>query len=1042
MFKKLLTALAIAAVVFGLVFYSSENWIFFDGFEKGWSDFRFTFREPEPFGKRGVPNPYVSERVQLYGFDDSSLARLGKWPWSRDVHAKFLNRVQQFSPESVHFDVLFADPEKAPEGISEAFAGNPALKSTVENAFLSLDRQLEDELKAHSNVYIDLFLSRTIRPDLNLERVIDQMDVISDRYAQPSVYDHSIYFKSFIEPILPSFFDNVNPASVNVDLVGGTKLTHFYMAHPYERLDESKHNIYSLVMQLLARYYFTDLQFAVITPEKTTFQFAKVPILEKKTDLEQGKYEGQMAVGTMELDKLLPEIDEYFPQDSYNENLKNYIYNSLKEAEVFFEDEEKIPPYRLHLWKKPDGKYAVLRGKEILDAAIAVGSKKVQFHLYREQDLEIMHDESFRYGPYAIAINYPGPEQKGYQIGNQTVREFTIPKKSFLEGTDIPSLPDLPLVEDDLSFASSGLSAEFNNLQTWFYPILEKKVRLIQQQIRFAEGSADEARLIQYAINPDNFDGYYVLWKNFLDLLYNQTGTMDKATFLANFAPYKNYLAQQAQDANVLSVMDPSEAGLITELSTVWGEGFQNHYNKFLFAGAFAVGMADDVKDTPYGKMYGINSIISAFSTVATDNQITQVSTLVSVLTYLLIALIFAVLYYFVDVRISPFILLVTLFATFLVNYMIFANTNAQMEIAPHLLVNLGVFIGAVIIKVLTEEKDKRFLKATFSSYLAPELIDEMYQSKQFPSLGGESRECTAFFTDIQGFSTFSEKLTAEQLVELLNEYLGSMTDILLTEKGTLDKYIGDAIIGIFGAPAHTPDHSYRSLKVAVKMQDNLKNLREKWQAEKQLPDEENRNFKNLPEEEWEPGARWPKIVWDMRVRIGVNTGDMVTGNMGSTMRMNYTMMGDSVNLAARLEAGAKQFGVFTLISEATWEHSYIDENGESQSIKDLVEGRFIDKITVVGKSEPVSIYEVHALKGDLTEKETELFDTFNKGVAAYREQRWDEAIDLFEKAHAIELYPTNKTTPSKMYVERCHAFKENPPPADWDGVFRMTQKH
>ncbi|SVD08227.1 uncharacterized protein METZ01_LOCUS361081, partial [marine metagenome] len=191
--------------------------------------------------------------------------------------------------------------------------------------------------------------------------------------------------------------------------------------------------------------------------------------------------------------------------------------------------------------------------------------------------------------------------------------------------------------------------------------------------------------------------------------------------------------------------------------------------------------------------------------------------------------------------------------------------------------------------KLFTEGQDKAFLKASFGSYISPELIDQMYESKSAPSLGGEEGYNTAFFSDIASFSTFSEKLTASELVELLNEYLNEMTNILLGNKGTLDKYIGDAIIAFYGAPVQTEDHEYLACLTCCQMNDKLEELRQKWKSE---------------------GDKWPEVVHNMRHRIGVNCGSLVTGNMGSDMRMNYTMMGDTVNLTARLESGAKQYGI------------------------------------------------------------------------------------------------------------------------------------
>ncbi|MBN2035720.1 MAG: adenylate/guanylate cyclase domain-containing protein, partial [Chitinispirillaceae bacterium] len=237
-------------------------------------------------------------------------------------------------------------------------------------------------------------------------------------------------------------------------------------------------------------------------------------------------------------------------------------------------------------------------------------------------------------------------------------------------------------------------------------------------------------------------------------------------------------------------------------------------------------------------------------------------------------------------------------FIYFLVAMTLFGGDHLWIEIARPVFAILLTFTAVMAYRYMTEEKDRLFLQNTFKQYLSPQLIDIMYKQRQQPKLGGDEGVRTAFFTDIQGFSTFSEKLGSPvRLVELLNEYLSEMTSILLRHYGTLDKYEGDAIIAFFGAPMPMEDHAQQACHTALDMQEKLAALRDKWKGE---------------------GDKWPQIVHGMRMRIGINTGAIVTGNMGSRVRMNYTMMGDAVNLAARLESAAKQYGVYTMVSQFT----------------------------------------------------------------------------------------------------------------------------
>jgi adenylate cyclase len=266
-------------------------------------------------------------------------------------------------------------------------------------------------------------------------------------------------------------------------------------------------------------------------------------------------------------------------------------------------------------------------------------------------------------------------------------------------------------------------------------------------------------------------------------------------------------------------------------------------------------------------------------------------------------------------------------------------------------------------------------------------------------NLGGERKELTAFFSDIQGFSTISESMEADELVHFLNEYLTEMCDIILKYDGTIDKFEGDAIIAFFGAPIYFEDHAVRACLCAVDIQERMKELRKKWT-------EEGRH--------------------EIHMRIGLNTGDMVVGNMGSADRMDYTMMGDSVNLAARLEEAGKQYRIYTMISEFTYEEA-----------KEHIEVRELDITRVVGKEKPVKVYEILGRKGQVSPEKMKVVELFQEGLELYKNRYWMDAVVKFMAA--IELDPHDG--PSHVFMARCEEYNENPPSAGWDGVYTMTKK-
>ena len=435
--------------------------------------------------------------------------------------------------------------------------------------------------------------------------------------------------------------------------------------------------------------------------------------------------------------------------------------------------------------------------------------------------------------------------------------------------------------------------------------------------------------------------------------------------------------------------------------------------HKIVLIGASAVGLAD-LRVTPFDSvMPGVEVHANVIANVLQRTFLvepwwTRVYTLGSiVLTGLVLTLLLARL----GALWGGVVALVLAVGSVVLNYLGFVQYGWWLPLVSPVLGVLIVYGGLTLHHYVVEERDKRFLQRTFSTYVSPELIELMVQSKTAPKLGGESGIRTAYFTDIASFSSFSEMLSAAELVELLNEYLTAMTDILLAEGGTLDKYEGDAIVAFFGAPLPQEDHAMRALRTALGMQQALAHLRAKWTAE---------------------GQKWPELVKTMRMRIGINSGEIVTGNMGSTMRMNYTMMGDAVNTAARLESAAKQYGIYIHCAKAT-----LDMAGPH-----LFAWRPIDKLRVVGKAEPVETVEIMAYAGQLTVVQQRLCEVYHQGLALYRQQQWDAARAKFlESAELEETFPQRPTNPSLVYAARCEFFKANPPGSDWDGTWTLTFK-
>ena len=317
-----------------------------------------------------------------------------------------------------------------------------------------------------------------------------------------------------------------------------------------------------------------------------------------------------------------------------------------------------------------------------------------------------------------------------------------------------------------------------------------------------------------------------------------------------------------------------------------------------------------------------------------------------------------------------------------------------------------SMFALVTVYRYATEERDKRQLRKAFQLYLNPEVMDEMLEQPENLQLGGKELLLSVMFSDIRGFTNISEKLSPQALVRLLNEYLSPMTDIVFKRRGTLDKYIGDAVMAFFGAPIQTPLHAANSCDAALEMMAALELLREKWR----LKD--------------------PDIPF-VDIGIGINSGPMVVGNMGSQQRFNYTVMGDNVNLASRLEGLNKEYGTHILVSEPTLVAARKGLKDES-----AYTARELDSVRVKGKREPVRLFELLAREPKAAAW-LPLLEGYADGLQLYREQHFSEARLQFESL--LEQFPDD--APSRVFLARCDLMLSNPPGEDWDGVFRMEHK-
>ncbi|MDZ7644659.1 MAG: adenylate/guanylate cyclase domain-containing protein [Woeseiaceae bacterium] len=330
---------------------------------------------------------------------------------------------------------------------------------------------------------------------------------------------------------------------------------------------------------------------------------------------------------------------------------------------------------------------------------------------------------------------------------------------------------------------------------------------------------------------------------------------------------------------------------------------------------------------------------------------------------------------------------------------------NLWMWTSLYLIVPLASLLGYTLLTSLlqinygffVESRNKRHLSRVFGQYIPPRLVAELDASGEEASLEGDSREMSVLFSDVRGFTTLSENLEARELTRLMNEFLTPITGVIQDHRGTIDKYMGDAIMAFWGAPLHDDDHAHNAVAAGLDMIRAVAGLEAAFRE-----------------------RGWPPIA----IGVGVASGVMNVGNMGSEFRIAYTVMGDTVNLGSRLEGLTKQYGVDMIVSEAT------------AAAAPRYTCRELDRVRVKGKNAPVAILEPLGLSSGLSPDRIATAQRFEAMLQAYRNGEWDRAEAMLDALAAENDEPLYT-----MYRERIHAFREVPPPADWDGVFVHMSK-
>ena len=619
-------------------------------------------------------------------------------------------------------------------------------------------------------------------------------------------------------------------------------------------------------------------------------------------------------------------------------------------------------------FSEPDRDHADSSG-EASDAALVAATHYASnvFHSYVLQR-EGLEPEPEKYAAIAAVSRFPGPV-------SEITRAMLQPHKTGA----IPS-PELARAAAGTGFAT--VQAERDNI-----------CRRIQLIAAFSNITVMSQSLAA---------GYELLGHPILDAVPGRLSmgsgsiptTDDGSAFLWWYRPAKNRESPYPHH----SAFNMLRAGVLLENDQPPGIPLADFKDKIVYIGSTAPGLFDNWATPLSGAVPGVEIQATALANLLRGDFVSRIPKRVTMVAILLLCLIVAQTTC-VGRRhaISMLLPALLLAAVIAVGYGLLAQRHLFVDIVPPALAIVLTFGVTTITNYLTERQHSRMVRGIFEHYLDRNVVNTLIANPDQVRLGGEKRECTVLFTDVANFTNTSEQLGPEQVVRFMNVYLNAMTDIIISEGGFVDKFIGDEIIAIFGAPNALPDHAERACRTVLRMRDKVREL--------------------------QPQFKTAGCTSEIFARTGLCTGLVVIGNMGSDTRMNYTAMGNTMNLGSRIQGICKAYGARVLVSEST-----------AEAAGDMLAFREIDLVQVKGKEHGERIFELLG-----TAEHPDLSDAycrqFQEALGLFREQEWERARSIFEELAA------GGDAPSGVFVQRCAEYAENPPAADWDGIYVMTTK-
>ncbi len=881
--------------------------------------------------------------------DNKSLEDLGAWPWSRDILANALIRMKELGASAAVFDIEYLSPSNL--GV------NPAARESIDSAILSQKKDMADIINQLATAATSGGYSKSEVKGFAREAVTEWinpgLDELRDLIFLSAYQDNDDLFAKAIQ-----FFGNTWLTINILDL--DIKYDESYLQYVKDKCLYT--NVYD-GFELIKKgniYYLTDqggdnkLGFC---PAKEEFVRAAAGAGFTNVVLDSD--------GTRRRVELLSRQGDYYAgQLVFAPLLK--ILNPEKIVRTRFS-------IKLINCDNPDKP-----GEKISSITVPLDSHgRMLINWLNKEFIDSFRRES------AVML---------YQLDEA---EGNIVKLlETLNGFDLWDKQGNPLSYKE---AVTGLLDSYNGIKLYKTFLLDKCKGFDEKGVALEGGISESEYADYFAVRQEFFDNVSA----FIDGPYFDE-INDRLDEMQNQLNEANYLETKA---GVQKLYDDLKSEDELYRST-FNEKKEAYENSFCIIGNTA-SSTTDLGTTPFNRSYpNVGTHANVYNTILTRNFIREIHWIISFAFISLLSL--AVVAYTGNKKvwfqnIAGMFLIVAAVGVPILLMILF---RIYIPFIVPALVSVSSYLVVVIIRFVTAEQDKGVLRNAFSTYLPPAVVEQLVKDPSVLKLGGDEKRMTALFSDIKNFSSFSELVTPAKLVSILNDYLGSMSDKILAEGGTVDKYIGDSIVSFFGAPVDLENSAWSACVAAVRMK----------QLEKKF------NKINI-----EKGI----IPRELHTRIGINTGEMVVGNMGTSRKMNYTIMGDAVNLASRLEGVNKVYNSWILCSDATWK-----EANSGEHMGKIVARRF-DKVRVVGRDEPVQLWNIIGFKDELTEKQLEAVEIWSEAMDKYLQKDFASAGKLFVKVNS--LVPEDESP--MVYAKRCRDYLENGFPENWDGIMNMTTK-